>query len=480
MIIFLSAIFLFLLFLFYKFLTFKSRKLKIQQPYTINVDTDRAALNLSRAIQCKTISSKDPNSVNWDEFDKLKLHLKSNFPLTNSVLHLEEVNNHSLLYKWSGKDSSKKPILFLSHMDVVPVDEITLDQWTHEPFSGTINDGFVWGRGAIDMKVQLTCILESIESLLASDYIPSCDIYLAFGHDEEVGGYNGANELVKNLKSKGLLFEYILDEGGCITTDLLKNITSPIAAIGTCEKGFCTIRLSCYSKGGHASMPPKHTALGQLCEAIDKLENNQMPLNLSKPVKEMLSYIGPEMNLFNRFLISNLWLFKPLVLNKLANLPLGNSLLRTTTAATMAEASNRDNVLPSEASMTLNFRIMPGETCDNLINHINHVLSNNPEIKIDILRADNPSKVSPSKCTAFKTIEKTIYSIYPDVTVTPYLFVMGTDSRRYSDVSTNIYRFSPYMLSSKDLSGMHGINERVSLANIENMIKFYTLLIMNS
>lgn len=464
-------------YMIYNLLNFKSKRPTIKNDCSLKTDYHRTAIKLSKIIQCKTISSKHTDTFNWNEFEKLKDTLKENFPLVHKHLKYERINTHSLLYKWSGSaDKKKRPILFLSHMDVVPIDEATLDEWIYPPFSGIIEDGFVWGRGAIDMKVQLTCILETIESLLEEGFVPNRDIYIALGHDEEVGGYNGAREIAKYLLSKGIFFDLILDEGGCISTEQLKNVSRPVAAVGTCEKGFCTIKLSCHSNGGHASMPPKHTSLGVLCKAIAKLEAHQMPLKLSKPVKEMLEYIGPEMDIVNRFLLSNIKIFRTLALRRLIKTSLGNSLLRTTTAATMAEASKQDNVLPSEASITLNFRILPGETYETLLNHVKKILKNNPHIEITVLRADNPSPISPSHCEAFKKIENAIYNVYPEVIVTPYLFVMGTDSRRYSKICENIYRFSPYMLSNEDLSGMHGINERVSLENIQRMLKFYKCL----
>lgn len=233
-------------------------------------------------------------------------------------------------------------------MDVVPIEKGTEEDWNYEPFSGAIVDEYVWGRGTIDTKVHMIGALEAAESLLNENYVPDRDIYFAFGHDEEVGGTQGADRIVKYFIENDIEFEYLIDEGGCVTEEAIKEISKPIALIGVGEKGYANIKVSISDSGGHGSMPPRHTALGKVAQAINNLEKNQCPLKLTKPVKEFLLKIGPEMKFTNKVILSNLWLFKTLFLRNFSKTRTGNAMLRTTTAATMAEASMEPNVLPQK------------------------------------------------------------------------------------------------------------------------------------
>ncbi|MDR5658844.1 M20 family peptidase [Serpentinicella sp. ANB-PHB4] len=459
-------------------LRFKSKKHTTSTKFKIDVDATRAAENLSKTIQCKTVSNSDANLTDWDEFKKLQDVIETSYPLVHKHLEKETINTYSLLYKWKGKGTSKNPILLLAHMDVVPVEEGTEKDWTYEAFSGMIKDGFVWGRGALDIKIQMIGALEAIETLLKQGHTPERDIYLAFGHDEEIGGKDGAKMIAQTLYDRGITFDLVLDEGGCVTEGAMKGIDAPVAVVGTCEKGYANIRLTAESPGGHASMPPKNTALGMISKAIVNLEKHQMKTRLTPPVEDMLKYIGPEMKGINKVILANMWLFKPLFIKIFSSNPTGNAMLRTTTAATMAQGGPEPNVMPLKATATFNFRILPGETGEMLLNHIKSVV-NNSNIKVEALRLEDPSKASSVSTEAFKHIENTIYDVFPEAVVSPYLVMAGTDARKYEIVSENIYRFSPYRITKDELSKVHATDERISLDNIEKTVTFFIKLISN-
>ena len=479
MYIILGAILVLLAVIIYRTINYKSKKFTVEPINNIKIDVQRAGENLSKVIQCKTVSTSGSLNTDWDELKKLHGVLEESYPLVHSNLEKEVIYGYSLLYRWKGKNSSKKPILLLGHTDVVPIEAGTEKDWTYPPFRGDIAEGYVWGRGALDIKIQVIAVLEAVETLLNKGYTPEQDIYLAFGHDEEVGGRDGALKIANLLKARGISFEYVLDEGGCVTEDGLKGIDSPIAVIGTCEKGYANIRLTAEDGGGHASMPPKNTALGMISDAVVKLERNQMKTKISQPVRDMFSYIGPEMKGINKVILANLWIFEPMFKKIFSGNPTGNALLRTTTAATMAQGSTEPNVLPQRASATFNFRIAPGETGEDLLHHIKTTI-NNPSIKIEALRLEDPSKVSSVDTDPFRLLEKTIYQIFPDALVSPYLVMAGTDARKYEEVCENIYRFSPYMISKKELAKVHATDERISLENIEKCVQFFITLIENS
>lgn len=451
---------------------FKAKKYDAGIIEDIKIDIEKAAKDLSEVVKIKTVSRSDYSTVDWIEFQRLLKFIKDTYPLVHEMLEWETVNEYSLLYKWRGRDGEQKPGLLLGHMDVVPVEEGTEKDWAYPPFGGDIKDGFVWGRGTLDIKIQVVMILEAVEKLLSEGYTPERDIYLAFGHDEEVGGIEGAAHIADLLKSRNIEFEYVLDEGGCVTLNAVPGIIAPVAVLGIAEKGYANIKLIAEDTGGHSSMPPKHTAAGMIGKAISDIEKHQCNLKLTKPVLDMLSFIGPEMSLSKRIIIANLWLFGPLFKKIFSSSPSGNALLRTTTAVTMMEGSMEPNVLPQKASAVVNFRIAPGETGDELLEHIKDVI-NNPNIRIEPLRLEDPSKVSPVDSWGFKMIERSVYRVFPEAVVAPYLVLAGTDSRKFENVCSNIYRFSPYKLDLSDLKRMHGTNECISFENIERCIRFY-------
>lgn len=460
-------------------MNFKSKKFTVEDPEEIYFDLQKALSNLSNAIKIKTISNSDYNKTKWEEFEKLHKYLENTYQLMHGKLEKTKINEYSLVYKWKGKENREKPILFTAHMDVVPVAEKSIEEWEHHPFSGKITDQFVWGRGTLDIKIQMIGICEAVEYLLSQDYEPNRDIYIAFGHDEEVGGKEGAIFIAKYFEENAIDFEFVIDEGGCVTEGAMSNVESPVAVIGIGEKGYANIRLNLEQNGGHSSMPPKHTAIGELSKAVVDLENNQCKAELIKPVKEMLAYIGPEMSFINKIIISNLWMFEPLFKRVFSKTKSGNAMLRTTTAATMSEGSLEPNILPQKASMIFNFRILPGQRGKDLLQHIKNTIKN-PKIQIESLRLEEPSKISSVDSKAFKIVEKTVYQIFKDAVVSPYIVLAGTDARKYENVSQDIYRFSPYQIHNDDLKRMHGTNERISHKNVKRTIQFFVQIIKNA
>lgn len=472
MIYLITAVVILLAIIIIRTISFKPKKFENHSIEDMDIDVELAAKRLSNAVQIRTISSSDYKKTDLNEFEIFLNYLKESFPLAYEKLKWERVNSYSLLYKWEGDNKDILPALFTAHMDVVPIEDGTDDLWEYPPFSGEIAKGCVWGRGTLDIKIQVIAILEAVENLLKKGFTPKRDIYLAFGHDEEVGGKRGGAEIANLLESRGIRFEFVLDEGGCVTEGMLKDIASPIAVIGIAEKGCANVKLTFNSSGGHSSMPLAHTAVGEISKAVTMLEENQCRLNITEPLKYMLSNLGPHMNFSSRLIISNLWLFSPIFKRAFAKSPSGNALLRTTTAVTMAEGSKEPNVLPQKASATINFRIAPEESGKDVIEHVRKTIENE-NIKIEVLRLDEPSKVSPVDSYGYGVIEKNVHNIFKDAVVSPYIVLAATDARKYEKVSDNIYRFSPYKIKNTELKAMHGTNEYISLENIENAIRFY-------
>jgi carboxypeptidase PM20D1 len=476
-ILFLISLFSVLLFRTYRL---TSKQIKAEPAPDIVINRDEAANRLAQSIKFKTISYQNPSQTDTKEFQGLIGYLEQAFPKTHSSLNREVLGN-SLLYTWKGSDAGLKPILLMGHMDVVPVEPGSEKEWQYPPFEGRIADGYIWGRGTMDDKVGVVGTLEAVELLLKEGLEPKRTIFLAFGEDEEVGGNNGAVKIAALLQSRGISLEYVLDEGGIIGVGMMKNIAAPIALVGIAEKGYLSLELTAQSEGGHSSMPPRHTAAGILSAAIVKLEENPATSDLNGTVAKMLDYLGPEMPLGQRLAIANKWLFGWVIDRQFSSVPTMNALIRTTTAVTMLEGSPKENVLPIKARAVVNFRIRPGDSVEGITKYVGKTI-NDSRIQINIIgtTAQEPSKESSTDSPAFQTIQKTIRQLFPTVVVSPFLVVGATDSRHYSSLSNNIYRFMAAKIPQEDASKYHGMNERISIESYEGCVKFYYLLIRNS
>ena len=448
------------------------------EPLTeMEVDILHAAENLAEVIQCETISHENGQNVAVEAFHKLHQTLENLYPKLHKSLKREKINEFSLLYTWEGKDPTLEPVLLAAHQDVVPVNPETLSEWKYPPFSGEIAQEHVWGRGALDIKNQLVTIMDAVEFLLKQGYQPQRTIYLAFGHDEEIGGRNGAQKIAEELEARGISLKTLIDEGGGVVSSVLPAVKEPVALIGIAEKGSVTLEMRVEDKPGHSASPPRQTAIGILAEAITRLERKPMPAHLSQitPLFEATSSLLP---FYYRLAFANLWLFGNMIKRTLQNNDQTNAIIRTTTAVTMVKGGIKINILPPLAECKVNFRLFPGDSIEDILKHTRKVIDN-PQVKVRPAgeHQQEASAVSPNDNLEFKSMEKITRQIFGNIPVAPYLVIGGTDSRHYEAVCRNIYRFSPMMIGPDSLGRVHGINECISLKNLENMLRFFITLI---
>lgn len=439
------------------------------------VDTDRYCKNLSDAIRIKTISNYDRDLVDWNEFDKFHKFLEERYPLVHKTLSKTEIADASLVYKWEGTDPTLDGIALLAHQDVVPIAEGTLSDWTHDPFEG-FNDGeFIWGRGAMDMKNHLIAVMESVEQLISDGYKPKRTIYICLGHNEEVVAApdNGAKQIAQYLKDQGVHLEAVLDEGGAILPVNVNGVINcNLAGIGVAEKGSVNYEISVNAKGGHSSQPPKHTALGHLANVIRDIENHQFKATMPRFVYELFTEIGKRCSYPVRLFTCNIWLLRPIILKIMTKIPPAASLIRTCTAVTMASGSPQFNVLPQKATITVNFRTMPGVTFEDVEEHIRKSVKNK-DIDIKFLVGKEASMISPTDSKAFKTIKMICEREDSKNLVAPFLVMGGTDAYNYENVCENIYRFAPFVVDTKLLLCTHATDERLPLSAVPGALKFF-------
>lgn len=443
------------------------------------LDEAGAVERLAGALRIPTISHEDKALNDPQPFAALAAHFEKGFPRVHAALAREFVGP-SLLYTWSGRDAAAAPILLLGHMDVVPVEPGTEAHWTHPPFGGVVADGQLWGRGARDDKASVLALLEGVELLLAEGFVPARTIVLAFGHDEEIGGQEGALQVAARLKSRGLKAEFLLDEGGAVLDGIVKDVSRPVAAIMAAEKGYFTVKLTTRGEGGHSSRPPPQTAIGQLARAVARVQDHPLPVRLERPVTDMFDRLAPEMPFVKRLGLANRWLFGRTIARDLARDPTTNTLVRTTTAPTVFRAGIKDNVLPSEASALINFRLLPGDTREDVLAHVRRVVDD-PGVEVAPASsfASEASPPSPVDNRAFRLLAQTARETFPDVLVSTGLVTGATDARHYAGLYEARYNFSPMSLKPQDLPTVHGTNERIPVADYLRMVRFYIRLLRN-
>jgi len=473
----LGALLLFLVgFVILKTLLFSPCQSKGNPRDLASIDGQSVAERLGLAVQIPTLSYLEPEKFDRDAFLELHRLLKTLYPKVHAQLKVEPVNDLSLLYTWEGSNPELKPIMLISHLDVVPADD---EGWTYPPFSGEIAEGFVWGRGTLDVKNGVIGVLEAVEYLLKEGFQPERTVYLGFGHDEEVSGRHGAVVICKLLKSRGVELGSLLDEGGAVIEGFLPGVDTPVAVIGISEKGYLSLRLTVSVEGGHSSMPPQETAISILSKAIVNLETKPMPPHL-EVAEFLMSYLGSALPFYQRMLFANTWLFGGILKKQLSKSHLLNATIRTTTAPTIINAGVKDNVLPGKAEAVVNFRLLPG---DDLRSVYEMVLERIHDERVVVTPYEGemleggagwePSPVADSESPYFKALSNLIKAAFPGALVSPYLVMGGTDARHYAPVTDCALRFSPIQMTREDLQRVHGVNERLSIENCARMAAFY-------
>lgn len=430
---------------------------------------------LSRLVQFRTVSSFDPLQEDDSQFEAFVESLPQLFPHVHAALDVFRIGKRALLYRWEGKDPSRAPVLFCAHFDVVPAGD---EGWEYPPFSGALAKGAVWGRGTQDIKGQLACILEAAEELAGQGFVPGRTLYFAFGGDEEVGGTRGAAAIAAWLAERKVHASWLIDEGSPVGKNLVSFVDRPLALIGIAEKGYMDIVIETKGKGGHASMPPAHTALGNLARAIAAIESHPFPARLTRTADSFLGALAPHARFPYRQVFSARSVLAPLLLSAFKAMPSTNAMIRTTCAPTMAQASPKENVLPASAQAVVNVRILPGENSDTVLARIQKLVapfgaSAHPASQEFVVE---PSRESSTSSEGWQALVSASAQVFPDAVPAPFLFTAGTDTKHYRNIADDIYRFTPFIQTQEDLAAVHSINEHVRLENLERGQRFFLYL----
>ncbi|MBQ8585410.1 MAG: M20/M25/M40 family metallo-hydrolase [Butyricicoccus sp.] len=473
------SIILMILLAFILFLLLKTAMVKPTPAKTAKVRLDespRAAAygqTLSRMVQKETVSARgQKDRAKYYEFHDL---LEELFPNIHTSCE-KNVFNGSLLFRWKGK-GDREPILLMSHQDVVEAN----GTWQHEPFSGDIDEtGRVWGRGTVDTKASLFCILTAVEELIAEGYQPACDVYIASSCTEEWSG-DGAPATASYLKEQKVHLRMLLDEGGMIVDAPIGGVHGVYGMIGVVEKGYGDVRFIARGKGGHASAPGRNTPLVRLGKFMTDIEkHNPFTVQLTPTVAEMFRRMAPNMDFGMKLIFSNLWLTAPLVKKLVpAVSSAAGAMLRTTMAFTMAKGADGANVLPQEASVVANMRFIHHQPNAESIACVSKI-AEKYDLETEVIYQDTPCPIVDFKGEAFRLVEETVHTVYPGIGVCPYVMTGGTDAKYYSEVSENCIRFAPLYIDPQQYSSIHGLDENIFCGALPMGVDFYKEIIRKS
>lgn len=432
-------------------------------------DVGAVSDHLSRMIRIPTVSSRDPAQVDVSRFEEFRALLASLYPVITGQCERTLVGESGVVYRWKGR-SPGNPTVLMAHYDVVAADPA---EWEKAPFSGEIDsDGVLWGRGAIDTKITLCAILESVEKRIKDGFVPEHDVYLSFSGDEEVMGPS-APAIVDWMEKKGIRPALVLDEGGAVVTGVFPGVTKPCAVVGITEKGVLDIEFSARAAGGHSSAPALRQPVVDLAGAISGIARKPFPLRLTPAAAKMFDTLGRHSSFAYRLLFANLWCFLPLF--KLVCAVSGGdlaALMRTTCCFTVLEGAPQYNVMPPVARAGANLRLLPGDTVDSACKRLENIVRKTG-VTLRTVYGYDPSPVADLSGSAWKHVRDAVASTWPDAIVAPYLMVACTDSRHFCRISPAVLKFSAMALTKEERASMHAKNERIPVDKIITACQFF-------
>ena len=441
------------------------------EPEFTQEELELCAQKLGDMIRIPTVSRHEYEDLS--DFYRFHKELERLFPRIHQKLE-KTVLDGTLLYRWKGADASKKPILLMGHQDVVPASD---EGWSVPAYSGIVVDGNLYGRGALDCKSTMFVELQAVEELLSEGFTPPCDVYLEYSINEETGG-KGAENAMHYLKEQGISLALVLDEGGAVIDQAIPGMDRPCAIIGVTEKGYMDLKITAKGKGGHSSTPPRNTPAARLFAFANEIEKKRpFEKKLLPEVEEMLRSMAPSMGFGMRLALGNLWLLKPLVMALMPVIsPFGEAIMSTTCCFTMMKGSDAANVIPKEPYLIANLRTSVHQGCDATLSVMKQYAAKY-DLEIEVIQRRDASPVSNIHSKEYAYVTECIKQHFPDVCVSPYLIMGGTDCRHFHALTETALRFAPVRMTQAQNNSCHAVDENVTVTALAEGVRFYKLFL---
>ena len=438
-----------------------------------NLELRIAEEKLGAMIRIPTVSKHEHEDLS--DFYRYHAELERLFPLIHQKLE-KTVLNGTLVYRWVGADKEKLPVLFMGHQDVVPASD---EGWSVPAYSGTVKDGKLYGRGAMDCKGTMYVQLQAVEELLQEGFVPPCDVYLEYSINEETGG-DGAAAAMRHLRDKGIRFALVMDEGGAVIDEAIPGMDRPYAVIGITEKGYMDVKITARGKGGHSSTPPRNTPAARLYAFANEIERKRpFKKKLIPEVKQMFRQMAPSLPFGMRLLLGNVWLFEPLLKAVMPMVsPFGEALMATTCCFTQMKGSDAANVIPKEPYLIANLRTSVHQSCAESLAVLKKY-GKKYDLDFEVLLQRDASPVSNIRSEAYQYVEKTVKAHFPDAGTAPYLIMGGTDCRHFHALTDTALRFAPIRCTNAQNAACHGVDENVTVAALAEGVRFYKRFLKN-
>ena len=362
----------------------------------------------------------------------------------------------------------KGTVILLNHIDVVPA---KASEWSVNPFGGEVKDGFIYGRGALDMKSLGILELLAFLEVKRQGLTPCRDLIFLAVADEEAGGHLGVQYLLDQYPDD-FQADLVLNEGGFGLDAVLAN--RPLFMIASAEKGVCQIRLTSTGPPGHSSTPHGENALEKLVQALNRLLSGDNPIIVTPQIAEYFKHLGTEWDFLKPYLKDGktATLVDALTGSGMIHVPQMSAMLRNTMSLNILRSGDKTNVIPSKAQAEIDIRLLPGTEPDAFIAEVKKRLSDD-SIKIESLKKSSASK-SPIGTDDFATIKNVHLEHYPNALTVASLLFGASDSRFFRSKGIACYGVCPMLLRMEDLNRVHGIDERVSVETVIKGTQVYT------
>ncbi len=379
----------------------------------------------------------------------------------DTAFFAKEENRPNLLARLKGQGSAA-PLMLYGHVDVVPT---TKQAWTYPPFEAKIADGFIWGRGALDMKGGIAMMLAAVLRAKAESLTPAGDILLAILCDEEAGSEYGAKYLVENHSEQFAGIRYAIGEFGGYTAHVGAKKFYPIQIA---EKQVCCIKATIRGPGGHGARPMRGGAMAKLADFLYRLDNRRLPVHITPVTRQMVEIIASNLSFPKKLIFRQL--LRPFLTNRILGL-LGDisqyfdPLLHNTVNATIVRGGEKINVIPSEITVELDGRLLPGFSADDMLTELRQLVGE--DVELELLRhQSNPSELDMG---LFNTLASVLQKADPDGIPMPMLLPAFTDACFFSRLGIQTYGFTPMKLpvGFNFFEAIHAADERVPVEAID-------------